>query len=50
MMKDTIAFIGLGKMGLPMAAHLVRGGYAVTGFDTSDARQAAAREAGLSVT
>ncbi len=49
-MKDTIAFIGLGKMGLPMAAHLVRGGYAVTGFDTSDARQAAAREAGLSVT
>ncbi|WP_249744603.1 NAD(P)-dependent oxidoreductase [Burkholderia pyrrocinia] len=48
-MKDTIAFIGLGKMGLPMAAHIARNGHALTGFDTSDARQAAARDAGLTV-
>ncbi len=29
-----IGFIGLGNMGLPMAANLVKGGHAVTGFDT----------------
>jgi len=31
----TIAFIGLGNMGGPMAANLVKGGHAVTGFDLS---------------
>jgi len=31
-----IAFIGLGAMGGPMAAALVRGGHAVTGFDLSE--------------
>ncbi len=30
-----IAFIGLGNMGNPMAANLVRAGHAVTGFDLS---------------
>ena len=35
-----IAVIGLGNMGVPMAACLVKAGYAVTGFDLS----AAARE------
>lgn len=30
-----IAFIGLGNMGAPMAANLVREGHAVTGFDTA---------------
>lgn len=29
----TIAFIGLGNMGNPMAANLVKAGYAVQGFD-----------------
>ena len=29
----TIAFIGLGNMGGPMAANLVKAGYAVSGFD-----------------
>jgi 3-hydroxyisobutyrate dehydrogenase len=29
----TIAFIGLGNMGAPMAANLVRAGHQVTGFD-----------------
>ncbi|MCB1333516.1 MAG: NAD(P)-binding domain-containing protein, partial [Roseivivax sp.] len=29
-----IGFIGLGNMGAPMAANLVKAGHAVTGFDT----------------
>ena len=29
----SIAFIGLGNMGGPMAAHLVKAGHAVRGFD-----------------
>jgi 3-hydroxyisobutyrate dehydrogenase len=29
----TIGFIGLGNMGAPMAAHLVKAGHRVTGFD-----------------
>ncbi len=33
----TVAFIGLGKMGAPMAAHLVAGGWIVRGFDLSAA-------------
>lgn len=33
MSKDSIAFIGLGAMGLPMARNLVKSGFAVTGFD-----------------
>jgi 3-hydroxyisobutyrate dehydrogenase len=32
-----VAFIGLGKMGAPMAAHLVAGGWKVRGFDLSPA-------------
>ncbi len=40
-----IAVIGLGNMGVPMAACLVKAGYAVTGFDLS----AAARERFASV-
>ncbi|KAI1161205.1 NAD binding domain of 6-phosphogluconate dehydrogenase-domain-containing protein [Nemania serpens] len=31
--KPNIAFIGLGAMGFGMATHLVKQGYAVTGFD-----------------
>ena len=31
--KPTIAFIGLGKMGVPMVHSLLRAGYSVTGFD-----------------
>ena len=34
----TIGFIGLGNMGVPMAANLVRGGYQVIGFDLDAAR------------
>jgi 3-hydroxyisobutyrate dehydrogenase len=45
----TIAFIGLGNMGGPMAANLVKAGHAVTGFDLSDASRAEAASAGVSI-
>lgn len=36
-MTQTIGFIGLGNMGLPMASNLVKAGYKVIGFDTNAA-------------
>jgi len=44
-----IAFIGLGNMGGPMAANLVKAGHAVTGFDLAPASCAEARAAGLTI-
>lgn len=41
-----IGFIGLGKMGLPMSANLLRAGYAVAGFDASETALAAFTEQG----
>ncbi len=38
----TVGFVGLGRMGLPMARHVLAGGFAVTGFDLDEA---AVREA-----
>lgn len=46
MSKDSIAFIGLGAMGLPMALNLVKGGFSVTGFDLNDKALAALEQAG----
>ena len=43
---STIAFIGLGIMGSPMATHLIKAGYTVIGLDTSPERTAAVVEAG----
>ncbi len=43
---STVAFIGLGIMGGPMAGHLVRAGHTVIGFDRSAERTAALVEAG----
>lgn len=40
-MSETVAFIGLGDMGRPMAANLVRAGYRVAGHDLDPARAAA---------
>ncbi|NYZ11465.1 3-hydroxyisobutyrate dehydrogenase [Azospirillum sp. RWY-5-1] len=45
----TVAFIGLGNMGGPMAANLVKAGHTVRGFDLSVAALDAARTAGASV-
>jgi 3-hydroxyisobutyrate dehydrogenase len=41
---DTIGFVGLGNMGLPMAGLLADAGYAVQGYDVADVRFAGAVE------
>ena len=45
----TIAFIGLGNMGNPMAANLVKAGHAVSGFDLVADNLATARQNGVAV-
>lgn len=47
--KSSVAFLGLGHMGAPMALNLVRAGYRVTGFDVVPAAVAAARAHGVPV-
>ena len=49
MTNQNIAFIGLGNMGLPMAANLARAGHAVTAFDLSAEAAGRARSQGLRV-
>ncbi|SPD67452.1 GDP-mannose dehydrogenase (plasmid) [Cupriavidus taiwanensis] len=44
-----IAFLGTGKMGLPMARHMACGGHEVVAFDIASAQLALAREAGLAI-
>lgn len=46
---STIAFLGLGHMGLPMALNLQRSGHEVTGFDVVPAQVETARAAGIEV-
>ena len=46
---STIAFIGLGNMGNPMAANLVKAGHAVLGFDLMPENLAVAKEHGVTV-
>lgn len=46
MTDGTVALFGLGSMGGGMAASLLRGGFAVAGFDVDARREAAFREAG----
>lgn len=43
----TVAFLGLGHMGAPMAANLVAAGFTVHGFDPAPAALAGARENGV---
>ncbi|MCM2292349.1 3-hydroxyisobutyrate dehydrogenase [Allorhizobium sp. BGMRC 0089] len=45
----TIAFIGLGNMGLPMAGNLVRAGHQVRGFDLAAEARAAAQDLAVPV-
>ena len=45
----AIAFIGLGNMGNPMAANLVKAGHAVTGFDLVAENLERAAETGVSI-
>ncbi|WP_407179135.1 NAD(P)-dependent oxidoreductase [Bradyrhizobium sp. STM 3562] len=44
---DSIAWIGIGKMGLPIAGRLAEAGKRVAAFDTSAERLAMARQSGL---
>ena len=44
-----IHFVGVGKMGLPMATHLHRAGHSLSVSDTSAQQQTLAAERGLSV-
>ena len=45
----SIAFIGLGNMGNPMAANLVKAGHRVTGFDLTEESRETARKNGVDV-
>ena len=45
----TIAFIGLGNMGGPMAGNLVKAGHTVLGFDLGEAAKAAAKADGVTI-
>ncbi len=47
--SNNIAWIGLGKMGLPMSALLAKAGYAVIAFDRSETPLVAARGQGISI-
>ncbi len=48
-MKKEIGFVGLGRMGLNMATHLVEEGYRVVGYNRSDDTLAEASKAGVEV-
>ncbi|WP_079127401.1 3-hydroxyisobutyrate dehydrogenase [Streptomyces sp. TP-A0874] len=47
--RSTIGFVGLGRMGGPMAANLVRAGHRVVGYDLVPELRAAAAAAGVEV-
>ncbi|WP_454119226.1 NAD(P)-dependent oxidoreductase [Microbacterium lacticum] len=46
---STIAFIGLGRMGVPMAAHLVDAGHTVRGVEINPVAAEAARAHGITI-
>jgi 3-hydroxyisobutyrate dehydrogenase len=46
---SKIAFLGLGNMGGPMAANLVKAGHAVRGFDLVEAQTQAAAASGVTI-
>jgi 3-hydroxyisobutyrate dehydrogenase-like beta-hydroxyacid dehydrogenase len=47
--SENIAWLGVGKMGLPISTRIAAAGYRVTAFDVSAERTAAARDQGLAV-
>ena len=49
-MKNVIGFIGMGNMGLPMAAQLLKAGYSVRAFDVSEAAVGRAADLGATRT
>jgi 3-hydroxyisobutyrate dehydrogenase len=49
MTSKAIAFVGLGNMGNPMAANLVKAGHKVTGFDLVERLCSLAKETGVTI-
>jgi 3-hydroxyisobutyrate dehydrogenase len=49
-MAMTIAFLGLGNMGLPMAVNLRKAGFDARGYDVAPAAREAAAQAGVTIT
>lgn len=47
--SEDIAWLGVGKMGLPIAGRIAGAGFRVTAFDVNADRMAAARQQGLSL-
>ncbi len=47
--SKNVAFIGIGKMGLPMSVLVTKAGFAVTAFDQSAARISEARAQGIAI-
>jgi 3-hydroxyisobutyrate dehydrogenase-like beta-hydroxyacid dehydrogenase len=47
--SDSIAWLGVGKMGLPIAGRIAAAGFRLTTFDVSADRTAAARQLGLGI-
>ena len=47
--RSTVAFVGLGVMGLPMAANLAAAGFPVRGFDVGEQARANAAAAGVEI-
>jgi 3-hydroxyisobutyrate dehydrogenase-like beta-hydroxyacid dehydrogenase len=47
--SNNVAWIGLGKMGLPMSALLAKAGYVVSAFDRSQTQLVAVRGQGISI-
>ena len=45
-----IAWLGLGTIGLPMAARLVKAGFEVRGYDIDAGRRSAAAARGIAIT
>ena len=48
-MNPRILFLGVGKMGLPMAGHLQKAGHALQVHDLDEVRLKLAQQAGLSL-
>jgi 3-hydroxyisobutyrate dehydrogenase len=48
-MMSNIAFLGLGNMGGPMAANLVKAGHSVVGFDLVEGAKTAAAASGVTI-
>ena len=47
--NNTVGWVGLGKMGVPMAGHLLDAGFALTVHNRSSGPEAALRDAGAEV-